>query len=68
MGAKPVEGAGADAGDAAVKNFMRVFRQLEPVDFAPVWSIEDAHVDPGRMGGEDRKIGAVGVDRGAPHG
>ena len=58
-----VERAGPDARDVAVKDFVGVFRQFEPVDFASVRSIEDADIDTRRMGGEDRKIGSIGVGR-----
>ncbi len=61
--AEAVKRAGPDAGDVAVKDFVGVFGQLEPVDLASVRRVEDADVDPRRMRGEDREIGAVGVGR-----
>ncbi len=50
VGAKPVEGAGADAGDVAVKDFVGVFRQLEPVDLAPVRARRRCRRRPGSHG------------------
>ncbi len=63
VGAEPVERAGSDPCDVAVKDFVGVLGELEPFDLAPVRRVEDANVDPRRVGGEDREVGAVGVRR-----
>jgi hypothetical protein len=64
-GAKPVERAGPHARDVAVKDLVGVLGQLESVDLPAVGPVEDADVDPGRVGGEDREIGALRVGGGA---
>ena len=65
VSAEPVKRAGSDVGDVAVEDLVGVLGQLETVDLASVGRVEDADVDPRRMGGKDREIGALGVGGGA---
>ncbi len=48
-----------------MEDFVGVFGEFETVDLSTIGRIENADVDPGRMRGEKREIGAVGVGGGA---
>jgi hypothetical protein len=35
-----IERSRSNADDMSMKDFVRIFRQFESIDFAPIWSVE----------------------------
>ncbi len=60
-----VERAGARFRQIAVPDLVRVFRQRHPVDLAGAGLVEQAQLDPGRIGREQGEIDAEAVPGGA---
>ncbi len=62
-----VELAGADIGHIAVEDLVGIFGQRDPLDLLLAVVVEQAELDLGGVGGEDREIGALAVPA-APRG
>ena len=60
-----VELAGADVGHIAVEDLVGIFGQRDPLDFLAAVLVEQAELDLGGVGGEDREIGPLAVPGGA---
>ena len=56
--AQTIERSRSDVGDSPVKDFIGEFRQFEAFALAFAVAVENADLDPRRIGGKDRKIHA----------
>ena len=56
-----IEGAGPDLGQVPVEDLVGVFGQLDPRDLLVAGAVEEADLDFGGVGGEEREIGALAV-------
>ena len=63
--AQPVELAGPQVGEVAVPDLVGELRQRDAVGLAPALGVEEAELDPGGVGREDRDVHAGAVPGGA---
>ena len=61
MDAVAIEGAGSDLGQVPVEDLVGVFGQLDPRDLLDAGTVEEADLDLGGVGGEEREIGTLAV-------
>ncbi len=59
-----VDGAGAGVGEVTVPDLVGVFRQIEALDLLAALVVEDAELDPRRVGGEEGEVDAQAVPGG----
>ena len=56
-----IQGARPHLGQVAVEDLVGVFGQLDPRDLLVAGAVEEADLDLGGVGGEEREIGALAV-------